>query len=825
MNFFNFSNFGLFYGGLAAISAPIIIHFLNRQRYKRIRWAAMEFLLLAFKRTRRRVQVEHLIILLIRCLMLLMLGAALARPLGALVTGGRDVYVLVDDSYSMEYVSKDNNSAWDRAKVRYKYIVEGLSPGDRLHVVFLSDEQKNLLRAKTPGAEMIPPRYAIERLEDLKRNNIIKDIVNPDKTHVSDFPTNIHAGLKAISKLMFDSQSEKAIPLKEFYVISDFQKYAWLPAGRAIGDDPIKRHGLDKDIADMKSVLNDIGRPRSDGTDVKIFLMDVGDQQAMEQHRDIVIEQVSADRKELVEEAKPTFNIKLRNLSKKDGSCKVGVKVFRANNSVTGVEVMNVLLTDPVVFELDQEEIEIAVPMETAFARGAKGSYWAEVSVRGNNDKLEANSNAYYAFRVKKGVKVLVIDGDRNDLRAVDSETYSLQFMLHPNLERAGAGSERYFRTYMAPPVVTNKLPRAGETGEYSYDKFDMVIMANVNLNGYESDDRAALENYVKAGGHLMVFMGDNVAEPSSMKIYNSLDIMPLRLDAALGDIFSDKSEVHGIYKPEHIQHAIFSKIITSKRLEEHTKGSPAFSKYFAAELRDNSEIITYLNANDERDEKRITQIPFMAVRSCGERGLGKTIMFNTTCDNAWGNLTKTDVDEVFIVMLHETILYLLAMEQWNVTVGDVISRNYQLDANYPTEGNLFVLPPQSDKVLALDSEQLDNNPINQKRWFRCMFSETYAQGRGELRVANAMDVFGVNVALEESDLDYADPEALIVRYDGLKSARILPWDFGTDDGGIVELEGITTSPDSWKLPLLIMVCLMAMESVLALWFGRKSAK
>ena len=42
--------------GAVLISSPIIIHLINRMRYKRIRFAAMEFLLKSQKRSRRLLQ-------------------------------------------------------------------------------------------------------------------------------------------------------------------------------------------------------------------------------------------------------------------------------------------------------------------------------------------------------------------------------------------------------------------------------------------------------------------------------------------------------------------------------------------------------------------------------------------------------------------------------------------------------------------------------------------------------------------------------------------------------------------------------------------------
>src|SRR5262249_45026113 len=58
------------FGGLL-ISVPIIIHLINRMRFKIIRWAAMEFLLKSQKRNQRRMIIEQLILLLLRILLVL----------------------------------------------------------------------------------------------------------------------------------------------------------------------------------------------------------------------------------------------------------------------------------------------------------------------------------------------------------------------------------------------------------------------------------------------------------------------------------------------------------------------------------------------------------------------------------------------------------------------------------------------------------------------------------------------------------------------------------------------------------------------------------
>src|SRR5260370_9094914 len=68
--------------GGALISSPIIIHLINRMRFKRQPWAAMEFLLKSQKRNRRRLIIEQLILLALRILLVLLPGLLLARFLG-----------------------------------------------------------------------------------------------------------------------------------------------------------------------------------------------------------------------------------------------------------------------------------------------------------------------------------------------------------------------------------------------------------------------------------------------------------------------------------------------------------------------------------------------------------------------------------------------------------------------------------------------------------------------------------------------------------------------------------------------------------------------
>jgi hypothetical protein len=107
---------GLAIAGACAVVIPIIIHLLFRQRRKPIEWAAMRFLIEAYRKHRKRLRLEQLLLLAVRCLIPLVLGFALARPLlqGALapsIGGQRAVYLIIDDGLASS-VTDEQETKW-----------------------------------------------------------------------------------------------------------------------------------------------------------------------------------------------------------------------------------------------------------------------------------------------------------------------------------------------------------------------------------------------------------------------------------------------------------------------------------------------------------------------------------------------------------------------------------------------------------------------------------------------------------------------------------------------------------------------------------------
>lgn len=87
--------------GTAAVAVPVLIHLLLRQRPKPRPWAAMRWLLAAAQAAQRRYRLTNLLLLLLRCLAILLIALAVARPSIMGMGGGERLVLVVDISASM----------------------------------------------------------------------------------------------------------------------------------------------------------------------------------------------------------------------------------------------------------------------------------------------------------------------------------------------------------------------------------------------------------------------------------------------------------------------------------------------------------------------------------------------------------------------------------------------------------------------------------------------------------------------------------------------------------------------------------------------------
>src|SRR3954453_24160485 len=98
-------------GGLA-VTIPIALHFFYRARYKPLPWAPMKFLKEAIEQTSRRLKFQEWVLLALRCLALILLALATARPGRHSTSAGGgtqpvDAVLVSDPPYSMAAMDVD----------------------------------------------------------------------------------------------------------------------------------------------------------------------------------------------------------------------------------------------------------------------------------------------------------------------------------------------------------------------------------------------------------------------------------------------------------------------------------------------------------------------------------------------------------------------------------------------------------------------------------------------------------------------------------------------------------------------------------------------
>lgn len=130
--------------GAAALTVPLIIHLLNRSRFRTVQWAAMHLLESVISTNRRRFRIDQLLLLLIRCAIPALLAFLMARPVltGSGTPAGSapaSLVILLDNSYSME-VADPAGTRFDAAVETACGLVEA-SPAGSEFVVLLTGGQ------------------------------------------------------------------------------------------------------------------------------------------------------------------------------------------------------------------------------------------------------------------------------------------------------------------------------------------------------------------------------------------------------------------------------------------------------------------------------------------------------------------------------------------------------------------------------------------------------------------------------------------------------------------------------------------------------------
>ena len=236
--------------GAAAFLIPLIIHILNRSRFRTVEWGAMHLLESVIKVNHKRFHLEQLILLMIRCAIPVLLALCLARPV---LTGSRllegdapvSIVVLLDNSYSMDVVGPSGSrfaSAVDAACG----IIGSTSRGSEVAVIQTGGRPTPLF-----DQPVFDPEAVVRRLKQLQAGY-----------GASDMQSALDEALTTLSGM--------SNARRELIVISDFQSADWEAVGTDVADS-IRRQA---DAMDIKPDLTLLQLGESAGSNISVDSLD-----------------------------------------------------------------------------------------------------------------------------------------------------------------------------------------------------------------------------------------------------------------------------------------------------------------------------------------------------------------------------------------------------------------------------------------------------------------------------------------------------------------------------------------------------------------------
>ena len=565
----------LFWG--AAASIPILIHLFARQRYKKVPWAAMEFLLRAFKKTQRRIRLEHLLLLLLRILAILLFVLALADPKlnpGALVGGldsRREVVVILDTSYSMGLAGADSGTAMSRAKGQIRKLLGGLQQerGDTVTVI----------TAGKPAVLSIKGDSDIDRVQSVL-----------DEIELGDGATDYLGAFRTTVAALADLQEGA-----EIYLFSDLQKVGFSPPSEGAAEGAAGAES-DKPQQLLASLVSEMSAR-------KAVLHIVAPGEATTDNVSLV--SLRKKSKAVVTGSPTVVTATLRNFGTRPQSGVVRLFVDGGSEPV------------------DFRDVEPVPPgglhsVDFRHVFRTEGSHFVEA--RFLSDNLATDNRRALALEVRRKIKTLIVDGDPGS-EPSEAESFFFAAAMSPGGDQA---SENEFEVETVQEVAFESK---------NLKEVDLLALMDVKLiSPRRAED---IKRFVEEGGGLLVFVGDKT-DPGvlNQRLYKSgAGVLPgeLRTDAGEDALMEIPFQ---ITNPdlEHPALAYFSDPAVRVWID-----APPIYRYYRMDLPQDDDSVRVLASIDKPSASLPKPEPLIVEKRVGK---GKTILFATAGgDRDWNEM------------------------------------------------------------------------------------------------------------------------------------------------------------------------------------------
>lgn len=471
---FGFVNSALASATLFLIAIPIIIHLINRRRFRRMDWAAMEFLLTALKKNKRRVRFEQLLLLLLRIALMALIGLLLARPMLsdqglewlASAFRSEDKIFILDDSFSTSRREADRTTfrrELDALGSQVKRLAERGS-GDRF-AHFRASQHRS---ASTRG-RIIDREKAAALASDIAR-------LSP-----TDGRLPLAAALESVVEGAAREISEGSVRPKAVSILTDLRATDWTDGG----DGPNEAVG--------QALERLAGSPENP---TRISILDVGTPDT----QNVAITDVSVEGGRPIVDIPADIRVEVTNF----GPLAVRGLALRLRYAPTPADsgAHAATAVGPPIEELAPGT---SIPLTVPCTFRTVGYYGMTVELTGARDPLPADNSCALAVEVVEGTEVLLVNGEPSS-EPFEGETDFLERALAPTGEVASG----------IYPVVTTEenMPRQDLL------RFSVIFLANLNLHDVPEGILPLLGRYVRDGGTLVIFLGDQLDDGA---LYNRL--------------------------------------------------------------------------------------------------------------------------------------------------------------------------------------------------------------------------------------------------------------------------------------------------------------
>lgn len=695
---------GMLFWGTAA-SIPILIHLFARQRYKKVPWAAMGFLLRAFKKTQRRIRLEHLLLLLLRILAILLFVLALADPKlnpGAIVGGlgdvPREVVVVIDNSYSMALTESDGRTPMVRAKEQIKKLIDDLQQerGDTVTLVLAGK----------------PATLSLKGVSDLQR---VRTAI--EEVEVGDGATDLIGAFRSCVAALDDLQEGA-----EVFLFSDLQKIGFSPPSDAPKADDAETPNAGKPQQLLASLVQEI-RAREATLNIVAPAGATTD--------NVAIVAIKKRSKAAVTGSPTAVTVTLRNFG---GRPQGGVvRLF-----VDGA-------TEPIDFrDIDAIPPGALYSVDFRHVFRTQGSHYVEA--RFFSDGLEKDNRRGLALEVRRKISALVVDGDPSP-EPGESESFFFNAAMSP-------GSDRETDTEFDVEIVQ----------EVTFDgkdlkAVDLLVLMDVALISTRRAEE--IHSFVEEGGGLLIFVGDKT-QPAMLnqRLWkNGSGVLPAGLRTAEGeDMFMELP--FQITRPdlEHPALQYFSDPAVAPWL---TDATPIY-RYFRLEMGAEDPAIRVLASIDRPKAGLPAPEPLIVEKTTGK---GRCVLIATAGgDENWGGMQALPT---YLLLVRELSYFLTRREQRheNLAVGqsyERILKSFVREVVVSHDGEqLSVIKPlalEGDRGYELKTSSMDKAGIYRLDLQRRSGEES--EGPNPIHVA-------VNVDPVEADLARVDEPYITASFPG----------------------------------------------------------